>query len=86
MPQEKEYLDLVVVTPDETLFEGQVVRVIAPGILQEIAILPNHTPIYAELTKGALIIYQPNKPITTLQIEGGITRVRNNKVSIIVGF
>lgn len=86
MPQEQDYLDLVVVTPDEILFEGRVIRLIAPGSLQDIAILPNHTPLYAELNKGALIIYQSGKPIQTIQIEGGIVRVRNNKISVIVGF
>lgn len=77
---------LIVVTPEKILFEGQIVKLISPGIFQEIAILPNHTPLYAQLIKGELTIHPKEGPRQSIPIEGGILRVKRNQASIIVGF
>jgi F-type H+-transporting ATPase subunit epsilon len=82
----QDYFDLVVVSPDNTLYEGKVKRLMAPGIIQELAILPNHTPLYSQLNAGILEIHPQTGPLENIQIEGGIIRVKLNRVSIIVGF
>lgn len=78
--------NLVVVTPEQTLFEGPVTKLVAPGIYQDIAILPNHTPLYAQLVSGELTLFLPDRTQSKIPLEGGIIRVRRNQVSIIVGF
>lgn len=79
-------LNLIITNPDEVVFEGSVNRVIAPGLFQDMAILPEHTPLYAQLKDGDIEITLSNNQTRTFAIDGGVIRVKNNKVSIIVGF
>ena len=79
-------MDMVVVNPDEVLWEGKATRVVVPGFIQELSILPNHTPLYSQLKPGKVVIYPENGTNETLEIDGGIVRVKHNKVSGIVGF
>lgn len=78
--------NLVIANPDEVIFEGEANRVIAPGINQEIAVLPDHTPLYAQLVKGVISVDTIDGQNKTFDIEGGIVRVKDNQVSIITGF
>ena len=78
-------LKLVIVNPDETIFEGEVDRIDAPAVHQDIAILPDHTPLYAQLIAGAVTYYIGSK-VEKRVIEGGLIRVKNNEVSIVIGF
>ncbi|OGV95860.1 hypothetical protein A2W24_02280 [Microgenomates group bacterium RBG_16_45_19] len=81
-----EVFNLVIVTPETTVYEGQVAKLIAPGIYQDIAILPNHTPLYAQLIKGQIRLTDSTGQVETFTIDGGIIRVKHNHVSVIVGF
>ena len=78
-------LKLVIVNPDEILYEGEVDRVDVPALNQEIAILPDHTPLYAQLVAGS-VRYYTNNNSERVMIEGGLIRVRNNEVSVVVGY
>ncbi len=77
---------LVIVSPDTLLYEGTVSKLIAPGHNMEIAILPNHTPLYAQLKEGSIIITETSGVEKTINIDGGILRVKRNSASVIVGF
>jgi len=77
---------LVVVSPDKTLIETEASKVIVPGIMQELAILPDHTPLYSELIKGVIHITTTAGKVKEIDIESGILRVRQNHCSIILGF
>ncbi len=78
--------DLIIVSPDSLIFDGKAKKLLAPGFNQEIAILPNHTPLYAQLNKGELVVTTNMNQVKTFPIDGGIIRVKVNRVSIIVGF
>ncbi len=77
---------LTIVSPDNLIFEDDVKKLIAPGSTQDIAILPDHTPLYSDLVKGEIEITLLNDQIQKISIEGGIIRVKLNIVSIIIGF
>ncbi len=83
---EQSVMEMVVVNPDNVLWEGKAVRVVVPGFIQELSILPNHTPLYSQLKPGKVIIYPKTGASQTIEIDGGIVRVKHNKVSVIVGF
>lgn len=76
---------LLIVTPDKVLFEGDATRVLAPGVYQEIAILPDHTPLYAQLIKGEIKATIQGEE-QTFPVESGLLRVKQNRVSIVLGF
>lgn len=78
--------NLIIVSPDTTVFDGEVTRLIAPGHNMDIAILPDHTPLYAQLKTGDLQITKSDGSIQTIPIDSGIIRVKLNRASIIVGF
>lgn len=76
---------LLIVSPDKVLFEGESNRVIAPGIFQEIAILPDHTPLYAQIVRGDIKV-RTGSDEQTFPVETGLIRVKQNRVSIVLGF
>ena len=83
---EESVFHLIIVSPDQTVLETTARKVVVPGTLQELAILPNHIPLYSELLQGTIKIEAENGQVQEIDIEGGIIRVRRNKVSIILGF
>lgn len=85
-PSPSSTIHLLIVSPDETIFEDEVKRIIAPGVFQEIAILPDHTPLYAELKEGEIQVTKTDNSQQTFSIESGIIRVKSNRASIITGF
>ena len=48
---------LEIVTPEATLFKGEVTSVAVPGVLGEFEMLENHAPIVSILGKGHVKIY-----------------------------
>lgn len=84
MPEDT--FELVIVTPDEVLFEDQVRRAMVPGLYQRLAILPDHTPIFAQLNAGVVEITLSNKQKDSIDIEAGVLRFKQNKATIITGF
>ncbi len=87
MPTEPEdEFKIVIVSPDKVVLEATVVKALVPGVIQELAILPNHTPLYSELGQGTVTAFYKTGRTKQVDIDGGILRVRHNKVSIILGF
>ena len=84
--KESQQFNLIIASPDELMYEDIVVKVEVPSASQQLAILPDHTPLYAQLTKGTILISPKSGSEQTINIEGGIIRVRSNNVSIITGF
>lgn len=77
-------MKVVVVNMDEVMFEGEVSNMIAPGPYGNFAILPGHTPLFIKLEKGTLVVSGEAKK--ELQIEGGVAKITQDKVVVLVGF
>lgn len=77
---------LEIVTPDEKVFEGEVVSATFPGSDGSFQILSNHAPMISTLTKGELkYVRQINNKAeeTLLAVSGGVVEVLNNKVTVL---
>ncbi len=85
-PTPSEKFQLVIVTPDKVIFEGTAKRIIAPGIEQHLAVLPDHTPIFAEITQGELEVTNESNQLEKIPVESGVLRFKSNKATIITGF
>lgn len=85
-PEPSEDFNLAIITPDEVVFEAKVKQLIAPGYFMDLAILPNHTPLYAQLKKGSIDVKLTTNESKSFPVESGIIRVKNNQVTIIIGF
>ena len=88
---------LEIVTPEATLFSGEVKSVAVPGINGEFQMLDNHAPIVSLLGKGKVKVYGEIKinkeflskftkgegDITILPINSGTVEMKNNKVIVL---
>ena len=85
---EKEFpetFNLVIVDMDRVTFEGPAKSLIAPGSNGNFAILPGHTPLFAKIDSGKLFI-EHKFGTEELQIKGGIAKINQFQVTILVDF
>lgn len=85
MPQE-ELIQTLIVSPDSIIYEGKAKQLVVPSIHDDLAILPDHAPLYAEVKEGEIKLTTRSNEVKTFSAENGIMRVKQNKVSIILGF
>ena len=90
-------MHLEIVSPEATLFSGEVDSVIVPGTSGSFQMLNNHAPIVSSLKDGIVFIYGKihlddtvqNKFIikddntTLFEISSGIIEMRNNKLILL---
>ena len=75
---------LEIVTPDEKIFEGEVVTATFPGSDGSFQILNNHAPYIAMLGFGDIRYTEDKKKEELLAVDGGVVEVLNNKVVVLV--
>jgi F-type H+-transporting ATPase subunit epsilon len=76
-------MTLEIVTPEKTLFNGEVKLVQLPGTSGSFEILDHHAPMIASLKKGKIKIIENEKSTLFIEIEGGTLKVQDNKVLIL---
>ena len=90
-------MHLEIVSPEATLFSGEVESVIVPGTSGSFQMLNNHAPIVSSLKDGTVIIsgkIQLNDNVqnkfiikddntTLFEISSGIIEMRNNKLILL---
>ncbi|XWN34647.1 MAG: ATP synthase F1 subunit epsilon [Roseivirga sp.] len=76
-------IQLTIITPDKTLFEGPVQRVTLPGSAGSFQVLANHAPLVSTLQQGA-VLYKKGQQEHTLVIEEGLVEVLNNRVTVLL--
>lgn len=77
-------LRLNVVSPDGTLYEGDVLWVTLPGSKGEFTILPQHAPIISTLIKGKIKYATPDATTHSIEVVGGFIEMNNNVVSVCI--
>jgi len=76
-------MQLEIITPDATLFEGKVSLIQVPGTNGSFAILQYHAPIISTLEKGKIRVEDSGGSIQHFDIEGGVVEVQRNKAIIL---
>ncbi|WP_224488528.1 F0F1 ATP synthase subunit epsilon [Robertkochia flava] len=88
---------LEIVTPEATLFKGEVTSVAVPGVDGEFQMLNNHAPVVSILGQGKVKIYgdikiskefadrfsKGDKNETILPINSGTIEMNDNKVIVL---
>ncbi len=77
-------MDLVILTPGQTVYEGQATAVNMPGTGGKIEILENHAPIVASLKEGTISVTTAAKETVEFETTGGFVEVLSNNVSILL--
>lgn len=76
-------MKLEVITPEKTLFEGDVHSVNVPGSKGAFSVLHNHAPIISTLVKGQIKIVTEKLKEENIPIEGGVIEVKKNKIIVL---
>ncbi len=75
-------LQLEIITPDGSFYEGDVSSATLPGSLGAFQVLNNHAAIISSLAKGALS-YVDEEGNHAIEIDGGVVEVLNNKITVL---
>ena len=88
---------LEIISPEKTLFKGEVDSILFPGTYGDFQVLNNHAPIVSTLTKGKVKIigkisideglkdnFEYTDRETILDIESGTVEMNNNQVTLLV--
>lgn len=77
-------MNLQIVTPDSSLFDGEASLVKLPGIDGSFEVLENHAPLISVLKSGELKVIKADRSEAFFSIKGGVVEVLQNKVLILV--
>ena len=72
---------LMVLTPQETLFEGLVQKVELPGDKGRFMVLKDHAPIISSLSHGN-VVYTSEGSESVIRITAGFVRVNENEITV----
>ena len=75
---------LDILTPEKSIFSGEIKLVKVPGSNGSFEVMKNHAPIISSLDKGELKITPAQGADIFYQIEGGVIEVNNNKAIVLV--
>ena len=88
---------LEIISPEKTLFKGEVESILFPGTYGDFQVLNNHAPIVSTLTKGKVKIigkisieegvkdkFEYTDKETILDIESGTVEMNSNQVILLV--
>ena len=75
-------MDLQIITPDSTLYDGKADMVVVPGTDGLIGILNNHAPLVSALTGGSVKVKLDGSE-KTFEVSGGVVEVLKNKVIVL---
>lgn len=77
-------LNVSIVTPQSTAFEGKALAVSVPGTQSPFQVLYNHAPIISSLDIGIVKIEDPSNAVMYFAAKQGFIEVLKNTVNIVV--
>ncbi len=76
-------MQLEIITPDKTVFTGEVNLVQLPGIDGSFEILKDHAPLISILKKGKIKYVDTKDNTNFIEINSGVIEVLKNKVLVL---
>lgn len=74
---------LEIISPEKSLFEGDVDSVVLPGTMGSFEVLENHAPIISSLEEGQIKV-MAGQDSQSFDIKSGFVEVLKNKVIVLV--
>jgi F-type H+-transporting ATPase subunit epsilon len=75
-------MELQIITPDTTLYDGKADMVVVPGTDGLIGILNNHAPLVSALKSGSVKV-KLDETEQLFEVTGGVVEVLRNKVIVL---
>jgi len=79
-------LKVRVVSPEETVFEGEASALVAPAWDGHVGILPRHAPMLTLVGSGVLNIERPGGGSDAFHVAGGVLKVENDQVTVLTEY
>ncbi len=76
-------MKLSIVSPEETLFEGEVKSVKMQGIDGKFQVLNDHAPLISALDKGDIVIEEISGEQKSFAINSGLVELAKNEIHIL---
>ena len=76
-------MELQILTPGKTVFEGSITSVKVPGTSGEFEVLAGHAAVVSSLSNGTIKVTS-NDATYEFKTEGGVIEVLNDSVSILL--
>jgi len=73
-----------IITPEKTIFEGNIKSMRVPGKKGSFQVLKDHAPIISTLDKGMVVVIDMTGAEISFEIESGIVEVRKNQIILLV--
>ena len=73
---------LEIITPDKSIFKGEVESATFPGSEGSFQVLNNHAPLISSLEKGK-ITYRTSSGEFDVMVNGGVVEVLKNKIVVL---
>lgn len=77
-------MNLVIITPEKTFFNGEIASVTLPGLVGSFQMLKNHAPIISALAKGRLSFMKKSGEVVEMMIEDGFVESNNNQITVCI--
>ena len=77
-------MHIEIITPDTTVFQGEIAKVRVPGKKGSFQVLNDHAPIISTLEKGQVIMVSPSGEEKIYEINGGVIEVKNNNIILLI--
>lgn len=73
---------VTLISPEQSIFDGEATGVVAPAYDGEVGILPRHAPFMTLLGEGRLVVRQEGTD-RTFSVRGGFLQVLGNEVRVV---
>jgi len=77
-------MQVKLITPEKTLFEGAANYVQVPGLLGELGVMPNHEPFISLLKAGTVGIESSGSARQEFAVTGGVAQIVHDNVTLLV--
>ena len=76
-------MQIEILTPDETVFSGEVTSLKLPALDGSLGVLENHAPMITSLKKGVITLKDEKGKEQTIEVAGGTVEVLKNRVIVL---
>lgn len=76
-------MQIEIITPEKSLYKGDIISAIFPGTDGSFGILNQHAPIISTLKKGEISIVDNENKSNTFAVNGGVVEMNNNKIIVL---
>ena len=76
-------MQLEIITPEKSIYKGEIASAVFPGSEGSFGVLPNHSPIISTLKNGEIKIVDRDKKEAAFTVNGGVVEISNNKIIVL---